>query len=162
MKPAPLAALTGTEDSFGVLVPMTAEHLGWVCDHERELHDFPWTHGNFVDALEAGYEATLYMHEGQITAYAIMLIVLDEAHLLNVGVPRAWQNQGVARRFLTALFARVCAQGVTQVFLEVRPSNRPARHLYEKMGFVSIGRRAHYYPAQGGGREDAIVMRLGL
>lgn len=161
MKPVPLPAHEGTQECSDSLVPMTAAHLDWVCGHERDLHVFPWTYGNFVDALEAGYVAMLYMHEGQPVAYAIMLLVLDEGHLLNVGVPRAWQNQGVARRFLTELFARVRRQGITQVFLEVRPSNLPARHLYEKMGFVSVGRRAHYYPAPGGGREDAIVMRLG-
>jgi ribosomal-protein-alanine N-acetyltransferase len=44
----------------------------------------------------------------------------------------------------------------------VRPSNPRAIHLYERFGFVTIGRRKNYYPAKHRSREDAIVMRLTL
>ena len=42
------------------------------------------------------------------------------------------------------------------VFLEVRESNRPARELYEKIGFVITGRRTAYYRNPD---EDAILYR---
>jgi ribosomal protein S18 acetylase RimI-like enzyme len=41
---------------------------------------------------------------------------------------------------------------------EVRPSNTPARRLYERKGFQRGGLRRRYYPAHDGAREDAIVM----
>jgi ribosomal-protein-alanine N-acetyltransferase len=44
----------------------------------------------------------------------------------------------------------------------VRPSNAPALALYRRHGFVVVGRRKRYYPAPGGEREDAQVMRLEL
>jgi ribosomal protein S18 acetylase RimI-like enzyme len=44
------------------------------------------------------------------------------------------------------------------MLLEVRPSNTSALRLYERMGFLRVGLRRRYYPAQGGTREDAIVM----
>jgi ribosomal-protein-alanine N-acetyltransferase len=44
----------------------------------------------------------------------------------------------------------------------VRPSNTRAIVIYERYGFVRIGRRKAYYPAAGDAREDAIVMRFTL
>jgi ribosomal-protein-alanine N-acetyltransferase len=48
------------------------------------------------------------------------------------------------------------------VLLEVRPSNTRAIAIYQRYGFVEIGRRRDYYPAAGDKREEAIVMRLPL
>ena len=41
--------------------------------------------------------------------------------------------------------------------LEVRISNLPAIHLYEKLGFEQVGKRAGYYRDNG---EDALLMTL--
>jgi ribosomal-protein-alanine N-acetyltransferase len=47
------------------------------------------------------------------------------------------------------------------VYLEVRPSNLAARHLYRKLGFQQIAIRPEYYPAVSG-REDALFLGLAL
>jgi ribosomal-protein-alanine N-acetyltransferase len=47
------------------------------------------------------------------------------------------------------------------VYLEVRPSNLAARHLYRTMGFQQIAIRPEYYPAVSG-REDALFLGLSL
>jgi len=44
---------------------------------------------------------------------------------------------------------------------EVRPSNKLAIKLYEKLGFNEIGVRRNYYPAHQG-REDALLLALSL
>lgn len=142
--------------------PMSLDDLNWVRVHECQLHPFPWTTGNFRDALEAGYIARVLCIDGEDLGYAILLTVLDEAHLLNISVLRAHQGKGLGRAFLDALCDEVRARGASQMFLEVRPSNETAKRLYAAYGFVPIGRRNRYYPAADGGREDAIVMRLGL
>ena len=43
--------------------------------------------------------------------------------------------------------------------LEVRKSNAPARALYERFGFETLGERKSYYINP---REDAVIMTLGL
>jgi ribosomal-protein-alanine N-acetyltransferase len=53
------------------------------------------------------------------------------------------------------------ASGNSWIFLEVRPSNRPALLLYQSLGFAEVGIRRGYYQAVGG-REDALVHRLDL
>ncbi|MCK9983538.1 MAG: [ribosomal protein S18]-alanine N-acetyltransferase [Azoarcus sp.] len=146
---------------FG-FVPMTDEDLPWVAENERELHAFPWSEGNFTDSLRAGYNCWV-MHNGpEPVAYAVMLTVIDEAHLLNISVARAVQRQGIGGMLLEYLSSEALRAGATQFFLEVRPSNTAALALYERHGFVAIGRRKGYYPAPGGQREDAIVMRREL
>ena len=138
---------------------MTGDDLSWIVENEARLHPFPWTKGNFIDSLEAGYHARVAWIDAVPVAYAVVLYVLDEAHLLNISVNLDWQRQNVATRFLKILCQDASLNGATQMFLEVRPSNIAAWTLYDKFGFRQIGRRKNYYPAIQGGREDAIVMR---
>ncbi|MDT3671071.1 MAG: ribosomal protein S18-alanine N-acetyltransferase [Aromatoleum sp.] len=145
-----------------VLTPMTELDLDWVVENEAELHAFPWTRGNFVDSLVAGYGAWILRDTAQPLAYAVMLTVVDEAHLLNISVARPAQRAGIGGRLLRQLFDEARERGASQFFLEVRPSNEAAIALYDRHGFESIGRRRGYYPARDGGREDAIVMRREL
>lgn len=145
-----------------VLTPMTELDLDWVVENEAELHAFPWTRGNFVDSLVAGYGAWILRDAAQPVAYAVMLTVVDEAHLLNISVARSAQRAGVGGRLLRQLFDEARERGASQLFLEVRPSNEAAIALYDRHGFEPIGRRRGYYPARDGGREDAIVMRREL
>lgn len=141
---------------------MSEADLAWVVENERELHPFPWTYGNFVDSLAAGYSSWVMHDAGEPVGYAVMLLVLDEAHLLNVSVIRSRHGQGLGAALLAHLFHEARVRGATQFFLEVRPSNARALALYGRCGFTAIGRRNRYYQAVDGGREDAIVMRMDL
>jgi len=140
---------------------MREDDLEWIVREERDLHPFPWTHGNFSDSLAAG-QAGWVMEEGAVpAAYAVVLHVLDEAHLLNISVLRARQRQGFGARLLDWIERDARLRGATQFFLEVRPSNTAALCLYQNSGYLQIGRRKNYYPAACG-REDALVMRKAL
>ena len=139
--------------------PMTEHDLDWVMEQEASLHRFPWSLGNFTDSLAAGYACWLMLETGAPVGYAVVLVVLDEAHLLNISVVRAAQRRGLGSRLLEHLFSVARSSGIRQFFLEVRPSNLAALALYRRAGFVEIGRRKGYYPSPEG-REDAIVMRF--
>lgn len=142
--------------------PMAESDLIWVATTEARLHAFPWSHGNFLDALQAGYACWTMRRNAEPIAYAVVLPVLDEAHLLNISVCAAAQRQGFATILLQHLFDQARMSGATQMFLEVRPSNEAALSLYGVQGFHAVGRRKRYYPAACGNREDAIVMRRDL
>lgn len=146
---------------FG-FAPMAEADLPWVVENERELHAFPWTAGNFTDSLCAGYSCWVMRNGNGPVAYAVMLTVIDEAHLLNISVARAAQRRGIGGALLQYLFSEARRVGATQFFLEVRPSNAAALALYGRHGFAAVGRRKGYYPAPQGQREDAIVMRREL
>lgn len=129
---------------------------------EREIYPFPWTTGNFTDALAAGYDAWILESKTGLIAYAIVMWVPDEVHLLNLSVAAPWQGQGSGRRLLGWLCGESTQRGARAMFLEVRPSNDRACTLYRSCGFETVGVRKRYYPSFNDTREDALVMRLPL
>jgi [ribosomal protein S18]-alanine N-acetyltransferase len=140
---------------------MRMADLAEVAHLEKTLYAFPWSIGNFRDSLTAGYDCWTVTHGESVIGYAVLMIALDEAHLLNFAVAAEWQNQGIGRGFLRHMVevARLAACQI--VYLEVRPSNVAARHLYRKAGFQQIAIRPEYYPALVG-REDALFLGLSL
>ena len=97
----------------------------------------------------------------QLSAYSVMMMALDEAHLLNLSVARRAQRTGLGWQTLTWMADVARGHGGRTMLLEVRPTNEAALLLYQRYGFDRIGVRRGYYPAHGG-REDAIVMRISL
>lgn len=153
-----MSALPRPETNYRRMRPTD---LPTVSDLERSLYDFPWSTGNFRDSLDAGYDCWVACHGDRVIGYAILMVALDEAHLLNIAVASGWQNQGIGRSFLRHMLD-VARQARCQiVYLEVRPSNAPARHLYREMGFQQIAIRPSYYPAHAG-REDALFLGITL
>lgn len=144
------------------LAPMRPQDLAEVLAVEQIAYQFPWTHGNFIDSLRAGHSAwTMRDVSGSLIAYAVVMMALDEAHLLNLTVAPACQRFGFGWRMLEAMAENARGYGARTMLLEVRPGNSAAQSLYERYGFVRIGIRRDYYPASDG-REDAIVMRVSL
>jgi ribosomal-protein-alanine N-acetyltransferase len=142
--------------------PLSAQDLNQVMRIEVEVYPFPWTRGNFEDALRAGYTAwALFDGAQSMVAYAIAMLAVDEAHLLNLSVAQAYQRQGYGWKTLEWMAQCTRDYGARTLMLEVRPSNEAALRLYQRYGFLRIGTRPGYYPAVGG-REDAVVMRVPL
>ena len=140
---------------------MRPTDLATVADLEHGLYPFPWSLGNFRDSLNAGYDCWVACHGAEVVAYAILMIALDEAHLLNIAVASGWQNHGIGRAFLEHMLGVARDARCQIVYLEVRPSNAVARHLYREAGFQQIAIRPSYYPAVGG-REDALFLGITL
>ncbi len=140
---------------------MQAVDLDAVIQIESTIYSHPWTRGNFNDSLTAGHQAWVVRLKGEIIAYSVMMLVLDEAHLFNLSVAKPYQQKGLGRELLAYMIDQATALGARQMYLEVRSSNVAAITLYEKMGFVENSRRKGYYPAEGG-REDAVLMGLAM
>lgn len=87
-----------------------------------------------------------------LLGYAGLAVVGDEAHVLTIGVTGAAQGRGIGTALLRDLLA---AAGDRTVYLDVRVDNDPAQRLYERHGFVPVGRRRRYYQPSG---TDALVM----
>lgn len=155
---AETSGLSGT-----LLRPMTLASLDGVVALEAEVYPFPWTRGNFVDSLAAGYRAwTLNGSGGDLIAYCVAMDGAGEMHLLNITVAPVARRRGHARRLLAALVALCRDMDVARLWLEVRQANVEAQATYRHLGFAQVGLRKGYYPAPAGAREDAVVMSLDI
>jgi ribosomal-protein-alanine N-acetyltransferase len=128
---------------------------------ERASYQFPWTEGIFYDCLRVAYLCRVAVQDQQIVGYAVMSMGAGEAHILNLCVRAELRRSGVGRELIRYLLTQAEAAGMSEAFLEVRPSNAIALLLYESLGFEQVGTRRGYYQAIGG-REDAAVLRLRL
>jgi len=141
--------------------PMKMADLDAVMAIEPTIYPYPWTRGNFSDSLNAGYSCWIYEEGRTMIGYAVMMLVLDEAHLLNLSIAAPYQGRGLGRELLIHLMYMARDHGALNIFLEVRPSNTAAVRLYENVGFNEMAVRRGYYPAKDG-REDAILMGMAL
>jgi ribosomal-protein-alanine N-acetyltransferase len=138
---------------------ITFDLLDAVLAIEVEAYAFPWTRGNFIDSIAAGYVTrALQGADGRLIGYFVAMPGFEEMHLLNLTVAPPYQRRGHARALLGHLGALSRECGAAAIWLEVRESNAGARALYLREGFVEAGRRRGYYPAPQGQREDAILM----
>ena len=170
------AVLDASEARLG---PMTIDHVDRVMAVEQIAYSHPWTRGNFIDSLHAGYHCQVLeaggnaaptlaawgrpgSGESTLIGYFIAMKGVDEVHLLNITVAPPFQRQGWAPLMLEALAGWARGQQAQWLWLEVRTGNRRAQEVYLRHGFRRVGVRNGYYPGFAGRREDAIVMSLRL
>jgi len=144
-----------------VIRPMTEADVPQVVGLERASYLFPWSENIFRDCLRVGYVCRVVIKDEVVVAYGVMSAGAGEAHVLNLCVHQPSRYQGIGRRLLEYLLERAAAAGMTDAFLEVRPSNTAAIRLYQSLGFDQVGIRRGYYQAASG-REDAAVLKLVL
>lgn len=129
---------------------------------ERRAYPNPWTEDVFRTCFRAGYSGIALKQGDRLLGYGWLSAAADEAHVLNLTVDPDLRNQGHGWRLFRRLMDLARWHRVEAVFLEVRVSNGPALTLYRRYGFEQVGLRRGYYPSEGGGREDALVMRYTL
>lgn len=135
---------------------MLAHDIEQILVIEGKCYGYPWSKNIFLDCIRVGYECCV-MEADVIEAYGIMSIAADEAHILNICVDTELQSEGRGRKILQ-YFERTCLnKNVDTIFLEVRPSNGAALHLYKTSGFMEVGLRKAYYPGPTA-REDALIL----
>ena len=138
------------------LRPMRAEDLPQVWEIDSESLARPWSRTIWQEELRSPFGSYLVAESGGgIAGYVGIKYTADELHVMNIAVRPESRRLGLARRLLLAAVSG--HPEARTVYLEVRPSNDPARALYESLGFSTVGRRPRYY-----GDEDALLMSLAL
>ena len=155
------------------LRPMTLDDLPGVMALEEELFaPDTWTADMYRDELsraDTRYYVVAEFHlEGEdddepeeqragpvLVGYGGLIAYDDEAHVATLGVTEALQGEGIGSLLLDDLLAEADRRSPV-VLLEVRAENAKAQGLYQRRGFVEIGRRHGYYQPSGA---DAVVMK---
>jgi ribosomal-protein-alanine N-acetyltransferase len=129
---------------------------------EKASFPTPWSRWIFLAELTQPVSHFLVIGPAppepwQLWGYLVFWVVADEMHLLNLAVHPEQRRRGLGRILLTEALAQARTQGAQVAWLEVRPSNGPARALYESFGFKEVGLRPGYYDDT---QEDAILLAL--
>jgi [ribosomal protein S18]-alanine N-acetyltransferase len=124
---------------------------------ERESFTTPWPAHAYRQELETNRLAHYIVARcgDLIVGFAGIWLLVDEAHVTTFATRKSWRRQGIGERLLLALLDLARTRGAHEATLEVRPSNLPARRLYEKYGFKVVGVRPRYYSDDN---EDALIM----
>ena len=133
------------------------EQLEQIEEIENACFSLPWTRDQLKSQMkDPQHEFIAALEEnGRVLGYVGMMHVLDEGYISNVAVAPEVRRQGIGQALIEELMARAEALDLAFVTLEVRCGNAAAIALYEKQGFVPVGRRKNYYDFP---REDAILM----
>ena len=140
-----------------IIRPMEERDVSAVAALEKACFSDPWSENSVRSELSNPLSLWLVAEKGgEVAGYIGSQSVLDAADMMNVAVAQSARRGGLARALIGALVARLDADGVRSLSLEVRVSNDAARALYEKLGFSEVGRRKNYYARP---KEDALILR---
>lgn len=81
--------------------------------------------------------------------------ILEEAHITILAIHPPYRRQGLGQFLLITLLETAIQRQSKWATLEVRLSNQSAQKLYEKLGFIALGKRKKYYQDTG---EDALIL----
>ncbi len=134
---------------------MTTADLPQVMAIEQASYATPWEETAYRQTLnsEQAY-LDVVTFRGEIVGYSGMWHFVDEVHLGTIVSHPTARGKGIGELLLVNVIARATDLNAEHVTLEVRPSNHPARALYEKYNFSEVGYRKKYY--RDG--EDALLM----
>ncbi len=105
---------------------MTPDDLEQVMQVELEVYEFPWTERIFSDCIRVGYFCWLALHKQTIVGHAVISVVADESHMLNLSIAQTHQRKGYGQQFVDFLINEARTHHAKSMLLEVRPSNRAA------------------------------------
>lgn len=136
---------------------MNEQDLEEVLLLEKELFSSPWNREHFLFELnENPFSLCLVgVVDDQIISASCTWIIYERAEISTIGVHKAFQRKGYAKEMLEMIHRHCASNGVNQIFLEVRVSNRPAIALYESFGYKVTKVRKNYYSDN---HEDAYEM----
>ena len=139
------------------IIQMDEARTGRVAELEKVCFSTPWSEQSIAKELHNPLSLWLLAVEGEsLAGYVGSQTVMGETDMMNLAVAPQRRRQGIGRRLVEELTARLARMGSRSLTLEVRASNVPARALYEAMGFVQTGLRRGYYRSP---REDGLILR---
>lgn len=140
-----------------VIREMTVDDISFVAQMEQKNFTTPWKESSLRDTLKQR-TTIFYLAKYQDTpvGYISRTLSFETADILTVCVEERYRKHGVATKLLQYLEDDLKSLGAQRIFLEVRESNRAARTLYEKNGYVFLNKRVRYYSDP---IEDALVMQ---
>lgn len=138
-------------------VEMKACHVAEIAELEKVCFSDPWSEKSISSELTNPLSCWIVALDGEnLVGYVGSQSVLGWADMMNLAVAVNYRRRGVAEQLVCTLIDNLKLRDVTCLTLEVRVSNQAAIALYNKLGFVQVGKRPNYYHNP---KEDALILR---
>ncbi len=146
------------------IVPIEGEeaekYIPVIAEMERKYFSLPWTEKQLKAYMQRENCHFRGAFRGDaLVGYIGATVVVDEMEIFNVAVDESCRRghigEALVESIQTLAFELKKAAELERITLEVRAGNAAAIALYEKRGFVEVGRRKNYYEKP---REDAVLM----
>lgn len=135
-----------------------ADRLAELLAIEARSNAYAWSAKSLGDSYKHYSHLGAFL-DGRLIAFVIYQRVVGEGEIIHLVCDQAFQGKGYAYQLFTRLIQHNEQQHHVKVWhLEVRADNHKAIQLYQRLGFVEVGRRKSYYQ----NKEDAILMQLNV
>ena len=114
---------------------------------ESQLFSPPYSEADLHrEIFDNPYSSFYVLEENQkILGFFIIWVLFNQAQIIQLGVKKAFQGQGIANRLMSEILTLAKDNDCESISLEVRVSNKPAIALYTKHGFENVATRKDYY-----------------
>lgn len=143
-----------------VITDMDAMGARKAAELEKRCFSSPWELEEYEKSRQREDFSCLCAYtDGEFSGFLMAFHVLDECHLLDIATEEKFRRRGIGAALICELMKRAGEKDGSVIYLEVREKNQAARGLYEKLGFVPVGKRKDYYKYP---TDDAVLYTLTL
>ena len=143
-----------------VITDMDAMGARKAAELEKRCFSSPWELEEYEKSRQREDFSCLCAYtDGEFSGFLMAFHVLDECHLLDIATEEKFRRRGIGAALICELMKRAGEKDGSVIYLEVREKNQAARGLYEKRGFVPVGKRKDYYKYP---TDDAVLYTLTL
>jgi ribosomal-protein-alanine N-acetyltransferase len=143
-----------------VIMEMTPYHISGCAALERGCFTEAWSERMLEDECNNQLAHYFTVMDGLfVCGYGGYLSICGEGEITRLAVAESYRRKGFGRMILNEIIKSARALNISEITLEVRAGNAPARALYSNVGFREISKRPGYYQNPA---EDALVMALTL
>lgn len=143
-----------------VITDMDAIGARKAAELEKRCFSSPWEFEEYEKSRQREDFSCLCAYtDGEFSGFLMAFHVLDECHLLDIATEEKFRRRGIGTALIRELMKRAGEKDGSVIYLEVREKNQAARGLYEKLGFVPVGKRKDYYKYP---TDDAVLYTLTL
>lgn len=131
-------------------------HVQEVRDIESQCFSDSWSERSIIESLKnPNSHFIIALNYNKVVGYAGMYKIIDEGYMYNIAVKKQFRSMGIGKMLIKSLCRYSIKNELKFISLEVRISNKQAILLYEKLGFIALGRRENFYRNP---KEDALIM----
>ena len=162
--------------SVGVIkiTRLEAKYINDIKVIEQELGLSSWTRADYLREIPRTDSICLAaIYKGKAIGFIVARLIMSsgivtstlqnsekfphQCEIYNIGVSERFQKRGIASQLLNSLMEKIDKQRQTEIWLEVRKSNRQAIKFYTAKGFTKKYERKNFYRNP---IEDGLVLSL--